>query len=273
VSEATAPQLACSDIGNPRIATPETMQRAEIRADFIKRLFAVAISIGVATSFVGMHWVRNGTWPNWDEKERMAILAAGLFATVLSWDGYLASIETKRLTNGFRFGIDIVLVFTYMFLLVSASPRLWLPVIAAIFILYVLWDLLTIRDYIDKYDLSIAPEVPTKAGMGQILQVYGRGFLDRPQIERGPVTSLSWAIFFLVFAWLNNASTAPGQVFVAAVVVVLGLFFYRDDKSRVLADGRVRGYRMIVRALLIILMIALVALYFAYFGELRFAPA
>ena len=38
--------------------------RAEARADLIRRLFAVAISVGFAATLARMTWVQNGTLPN-----------------------------------------------------------------------------------------------------------------------------------------------------------------------------------------------------------------
>jgi hypothetical protein len=38
--------------------------RAEARADLIRRLFAVAISVGFAATLARMSWVQNGTRPN-----------------------------------------------------------------------------------------------------------------------------------------------------------------------------------------------------------------
>jgi hypothetical protein len=81
--------------------------RAQIRDDFIRRLFAVAISVGFAATLIKMKWVENGSWPAYHEWEQLAILATGLVATVLSWDGYLASIEAKPLNGYGSFAIDI----------------------------------------------------------------------------------------------------------------------------------------------------------------------
>jgi hypothetical protein len=244
--------------------------RAEIRADFIKRLFAVAISVGAATSFVQMDWVKDGVWPNVSDWERLAILAVGMFATVLSWDGYLVSIDSKPLGDYWRFTIDIILVFIYMFLLISSRRSyLWLPTLAVIFILYVLWDMLTVREHMKSYDTTLSPAGDVenyRAGFIDVLRVYGRGFLDRPDTNRGPVITLSWAIFFLVLATLNYLSTARYQVFVTCAFAAVGLFLYRRDKVVQMRAATIRGYRMFVRALLIVTLLSLAGLYFCTFA-------
>lgn len=243
--------------------------RAEIREDFIKRLFAVAISIGVATSFVGMQWVRNGVFPTMDEWEHLAILATGMFATVLSWDGYLYSINAKPLNGTGRFTIDIVLVFIYMFLIISSQkPYLWLPLLALIFCLYVWWDILTVREFMPQYDQSLVPAGASevyRAPLLNVLKVYGRGFISAPDTDRGPVTSLMWALYFLALAALNYTENARYQVFVTCAFAWLGLWFYRHDKKTTMPGAKVRGYPMLIRAILVIALICAAAVYFCRF--------
>jgi hypothetical protein len=250
--------------------------RAEIRADFIKRLFAVAISVGAATSFVQMDWVKDGVWPNISDWERLTILAVGMFATVLSWDGYLVSIDSKPLGDYWRFTIDIILVFIYMFLLISSRRSyLWLPTLAIIFILYVLWDMLTVREHMKSYDSVLSPagdEGTYRAGFVDVLRVYGRGFLDRPDTNRGPIITFSWAVFFLILAVLNYVSTARYQVFVTCAFATVGLFLYRRDKVVQTRTATIRGYRMFVRTLLIVTLLSLAGLYFCAFAISPSAP-
>jgi hypothetical protein len=240
--------------------------RADIRADFIKRLFAVAISVGFATSFVQLGWVQQGTWPKSEEWERLFILATGMFATVLSWDGYLVSIDSKPLNGPGRFSIDIILVFIYMFLLISsAKPYLWLPTLAVVFILYVIWDALTVREHMRKYDTSLMPsgaDESYRAGFTDVLRVYIRGFLNSPNTDRGPIISLSWAMFFVILAVLNYKLVAPYQTFAACAAAFLALYLYRRDKGTTITGATVRGYSMFVRALMIVALLSLAGLYF-----------
>jgi hypothetical protein len=94
--------------------TDPGLVRAKIRDDLIRRLFAVAISVGAATTLSRMGWVEHGRWPCLAEWQQLSILTAALMATVLSWDGYLYSINERPLRNFGRFAIDILLVFIYI---------------------------------------------------------------------------------------------------------------------------------------------------------------
>jgi choline-glycine betaine transporter len=81
--------------------------RAVDRLDLVKRLFAVAISIGVGNTLVNATWVRSGVLPAGHEIEQIFIVLFALSATVLSWDGYLASVRQKPLNDWWRFATDV----------------------------------------------------------------------------------------------------------------------------------------------------------------------
>ncbi len=237
-----------------------SVDRARIRDDFIRRLFAVAISVGIATTLARMDWITNGTFPNPSEREQLVIMMTGLFATVLSWDGYLASIALKPIKGTLRFTIDIILVFIYMFFLISSkNTQWWLPILTIIFVLYVVWDWLTIREYIWSYDTSLDPSGESesyRAPAKDILRVYWRGFLSRPDTVRGPIITLSWTIYFGALILLNMWNTQY-QVYVMTTFAILGLGFYRWDKVIKIGQDHVAGFRMSTRALIIIVLICL----------------
>ncbi len=241
--------------------------KAEIRADFIKRLFAVAISVGFATTLTKMKWVENGSWPADCEWEQLAILATGLIATVASWDGYLASIKAKPLNGYWRFVIDILLVFIYMFFLISSKQaNFWLPILAFVFILYFIWDVLTVREHMGKYDLA-RPDLGDsyRAKFSDVVRIYVRGFFNKPDTKRGPIITVSWTIFFAVLAVLNYLATARFQVFVACDFAIAGLILYRCDKAQT-GTVNVTGYDMVYRVILIGALLGFAALYFRRFG-------
>ena len=113
--------------------------RAEARADLIRRLFAVAISVGFAATLARMTWVQNGTLPNPLELNQTLILGTALLAAILGWDGHLVAMTDKPLFGFWRFLVNLALVFIYMFLLMaSAHPECMLWTLAVIFALYVL---------------------------------------------------------------------------------------------------------------------------------------
>ena len=126
------------------------------------------------------------------EWQQLFILVAALTATVLSWDGYLFSIAERPLRDFRRFAIDILLVFIYMFLLMTSKLLVWwLFIHALIFTLYAIWDLLTVNDWKAKYYYAAVPE-----GQQTIRRVYVGGIKDSPDVSRGPIITIVWGIYF-----------------------------------------------------------------------------
>ena len=152
--------------------------RAEARADLIRRLFAVAISVGFAATLARMTWVQNGTLPDPAELNQTLILGTALLAAILGWDGHLVAMSDKPLFGFWRFLVNLALVFIYMFLLMaSAHPECMLWTLAVIFALYVAWDVLTMREQIARYDPALAGE--SRATAAQIRSIYAGGFTRR----------------------------------------------------------------------------------------------
>lgn len=209
-------------------------RRAKIRDDLIRRLFAVAISVGAATTIAKMDWVDAGHWPCLAEWQQLFILVAAMTATVLSWDGYLFSIAERPLTNFWRFAIDIVLVFIYMVLLMTSKLLVWwLFLHAFVYALYAVWDLLSVFDWKSKYYTESNKSHQTVRG------VYIGGLINSPEVSRGPIITLGWGLYFGSLYILNDRALrwlgAPGlshRIFGTTVFVVLGLIFYRQDKAR-----------------------------------------
>lgn len=159
---------------------PQTQE--QIRGDLIRRLFAVAISVGAASTLARMRWVNGGCPPDLREWQQLSILAAATVATVLSWDGYLVSIEDRPLKGVGQFAIDIFLVFIYMFLLMTSYHRTWWLFIHALtFGLYVIWDFLTVSEHTDYYYPRALAPPPNEQ---RIKDVYIRGFEDRDRPSR-----------------------------------------------------------------------------------------
>jgi hypothetical protein len=236
------------------------MDRAEIRKDFIRRLFAVAISVGFATTLVRMDWVEKGDLPAGAEIDQLFILFLGLIVTVLSWDGYLASIEKKPLNGDGRFWIDIALVFIYMFLLISSKQSdFWLFTLVVIYVLYAAWDFLTVREHMVSYNKELVPSAATsddRAPLRQILRVYADGFKDRTGIDRGPISTFSWALFF-IFLWLIHRSLPTVGTIGTCLFAISGLALYRYDKRKTLKGQTVRGFSMPQRAILVVVILVL----------------
>lgn len=204
--------------------------RAEIRADFMRRFFAVAISVGVGYVLSRMKWVTEGSAPDLDEIRHLFVLLTALYATILSWDGYLLSIRSKPLFSTIRFGIDVLLVFTYMLMIMtSANETFWLLILAVIFVLYVSWDFLTVREHYDKY--IVGESVDRRATISQTIAVYFGGLFGPLRYSRGPVITLIWCAYVVGLAAivLNHGSY---NVYLAGTFAIVGLTLYRADKTR-----------------------------------------
>src|SRR5512132_2449080 len=93
----------------------------EHRIDFIRRLFVVAITVGVASRIGSMEWFVAHRWPTRLEWHAIALLAVGLAAIIESWEGYFASIAERPQRTIARFIIDIMVAFAYLFLLLSST--------------------------------------------------------------------------------------------------------------------------------------------------------
>lgn len=157
--------------------------RSEFRLDLVRRLFAVAISLGVGTAIVRADWVAHGRIPQGQEIEQIAIVLLALFATVLSWDGYLMSVTKKPLNDWPRFTIDVFLVFTYMFLLVTSNTSsFWLPIVCVMYSLYVVWDALSIWQFPTLFDDSV--EAKSRLRIATVGRVYLLAIADKTGIDR-----------------------------------------------------------------------------------------
>jgi hypothetical protein len=233
--------------------------RAEVRDDLIRRLFAVAISVGAAATLAQMKWVEHGRWPCMEEWQQILILSAAMTATVLSWDGYLVSIKERPLRKFWRFAIDILLVFVYMFLLMTSRLLVWwLFIHALIFVLYAVWDFLTVSDWLDKYYIP-----PERRAQQTKRQVYIGGLLDSDAVSRGPIITIIWGLYFWLLYLMNDRAlrwlNLPGlnqRIIGTTIVVVFGLYLYRQDKAN--------RYTMCKRLGLIALLLIVSAVYLTW---------
>lgn len=231
----------------------EATSRAKDRLDLVKRFFSVAISIGVGTKLVQAAWIRDGRWPEGGEWDALGVILLAIYATVLSWDNYLASVEKKPLNGWLRFAVDIFLVILYTVLISTADvPWRWLPILCAIFSLYVVWDAASIFEFPSSFVRSY------RCGESRVLaivRVFALSLADAPGINRGPLISLVWAVYF-VLLWRIVHDLHPhfssGWLLSAAGV---GLWLYRRDKDRRAVDGA-RGFKMWQRTVIIVLLLA-----------------
>jgi hypothetical protein len=231
---------------------------ARSREDFMKRLFAVAVSVGFASPLTRMGWIEHGTFPNEAEWQQITILATALLATIGSWEGYFSAINNRPLKGVLRFIIDIVLVLFYMVLLISAGHSgLFLPIMAIIFVLYVIWDGLTIYEHPNYYYYGGAAEVP---GCCIVISTYRRGIFSRNTegpVRRGHIITVLWTIYFLALLMMRLISSY-NNAYVMCAMTALGLVGYRLGKATGYDQNgteRLKTGRTLVRVLLLVLVL------------------
>ena len=243
-------------------------ERAEIRVDLIRRLFAVAISVGFAATFTQMDWIISARRPTDLEFDQICILATGLILTVLSWDGYLLSVKTKPHIGIIRYSIDVILVFVYMiFLISSKNGQFWLHIVSIIFFLYVVWDFFTVVEHLPAYDSRVPPAQNSNAEFSQILNVYRGGLSDSPEVSKGPIITLGWAICFWALLAIKEATDVKNTP-VFCIFSIIGLILYRWDKTFESKVTKQRGFPLIYRVCLIALVITSTA---AFFDVIKFS--
>jgi hypothetical protein len=86
------------------------------RIDFVKRLFAVTVSVGFAGQL--SHIIASAphptehhldVWPLFVSSWRPSLLLlSSVCAVVASWDGYLAAVDAYKLNDAPRFYIDLL---------------------------------------------------------------------------------------------------------------------------------------------------------------------
>jgi hypothetical protein len=240
-------------------STDARQARADARADLVRRMFAVAISVGFAATLAKMNWVQNGALPAPAELNQTLILVTALLAAVLGWESHLAATTEKPLFGFWRFLVNLVLVFIYMFLLMaSAHPECVLWTLAVIFVFYVVCDLLSMREQIASYDPALAGA--PRAGATQIWNVYAGGFAGRPQVSPEPAITLAWTGYFVLLAVIANGR-AYAHIRTTCVLALIGLVgFWIDAAPR--EEHRAAARSMPLRILLILIALIAAAVYF-----------
>ena len=86
-----------------------------------------------------------------------------------------------------------------------------------------IWDFLTIALYRDKF----VEDVESKPS---IIEVYLGGVIGKVIIDRGPIITIVWGIYFIALC-VMPARNAPYSTFFLAIFIMIGLGGYRIDKT------------------------------------------
>jgi hypothetical protein len=199
---------------------------AAARKDLIRRLIAVAISVGFASQVVAMKVVDwwSGVQNIADPSETLARLFTALLVILLSWDWYDRDVDDKPLTRILRFILDAFIVIADLALLLSSGhAHLWWSLLAIIFASYIVWDILSIIDHPAAFGFP-APRQSRWRALKDMGQTYWDG-LWGAQRRRGPAINLEWFAYFLAVLLLAPSFLPfPGKFgsFVACLMVAVG---------------------------------------------------
>jgi hypothetical protein len=128
--------------------------------------------------------------------------------------------------------------------------------------LYFLWDALSIVQFPQHYDTSYQPN--GKNILSFVGRVYWDGLRDKPNVDRGPIITLSWAIYFFILLainWRYSNYNVYGALFFGGC----GLALYRHDKAYLV--GPARGFRMRSRVAIIAVLSLAALLLGCYFSN------
>jgi len=181
------------------------------RSDFIRRLFAVTVSVGFASQLnqllAGSISGRRLLWQALitQHQHQLILLFISLIAVVASWEGYLVSIQRQPL-GSVRFYIDVIIVFMYLILMLfSQIDDLWFVVLALIFVLYLIWD-----------------------AIGAVTNPVDAAHERRPY-ERSIVITAIWLIVFGVLA-IHNYFDVDQGFYLTSAAALCSVVLYRVDK-------------------------------------------
>lgn len=208
---------------------------ANNRADFIKRFFAVVVSVGFATQLIQMGSVKKGELPAGADLVHVIYLFVALVLIIQSWEEYFISIEDRQLTTPARFYVDIAILTAYLLLLTYSSSVLqFLLFVWLIFLLYWVWELLAYVEYPDQY----APKSSIEDKQWSYPHRMMYAIRDTEAGLRRGLSTILALIYFLMlyFIYLDarHAPSTPGLLtnpYFYAALVLAGLIGYRIDQA------------------------------------------
>src|SRR3954468_16773421 len=113
----------------------EPKNLAKIRADLIKELFPIAITVGFVERVSHMEWLLHGEAPSLSQREAANLLRL-LIATVLAilaWDWYHRDIKISPISSVWRYLLDVLIVLGYLlFMLTEEHHRAWITTLVII---------------------------------------------------------------------------------------------------------------------------------------------
>lgn len=249
--------------------TPEQLHAD--RKDLVKRLFAVAISVGFAARVVGLD--RRDKPLTCVEWEQVVFLITALLVVLLCWDWYHRDIERIKYKYVGRFLLDVALTFAYLMFLYSAGFGLgvWSFFLFFIFILFVTWDILAIWEHPREYGCNAR-----RGFRANVASVYDDGQNRPSSVNRAPYVNFCWMLYFFGVWAFGQHSAFPSstdqpacslseflplmvlqRTLIPCVFVLAGILFLRCDGNAQGEQKYARWNKM--RPIIILILLALYA--------------
>jgi len=176
--------------------------------EFIDPLFAVAIHLGLSHGLLNEAWFHEWRLPTGNEWFSLASFNLGMLTLVLAWIAYHSSIRKRPVKAFGRFSIDVTLVILYALVLVKyANLKAVLLLLALIYFLYVLWDILKSKEYSSEYSRA-----------DPWIKRYRREFI-----------TFGWFVVIVILWWLYSRGHV-GNV-TALVLVYIATIAHRINKQ------------------------------------------
>jgi hypothetical protein len=205
---------------------------AKIRADLVKELFPIAITVGFVERVSQMDWLLSGSAPSLSYRESANLLRL-LIATVLAilaWDWYHRDIKISPISSVWRYLLDVLIVLGYLlFMLTQEHHRAWMATLISIFVLWIVLDIVSVISDPKSYEIKGAEFPITGLRSGYCGAFLGKGI-------RIPAINLTWFVYFSALAALSWSSS-DGDL-VTPLFVGLGLSLVWCDSN----------YRYVTRA-------------------------
>lgn len=231
----------------------ERKNREDSRADFLRRFFAVAVSVGFASQLKdAFGFILAGARPGSGNATHAFLLVFAMVVVLGSWEFYFRAISRNPLNDFSRFFVDICIVSLYVLMMLeSSSPSVFCNLLVLIMILYVIWDLLRVWNDPLKYDKS------NRSRILKIVRLYTRPLRlsdDDEERRDGPFITAWWLIVMLgvVAAYRFCPTSSVLQLPVLMVTYIL----YRIDQAQHHLLVR-RGFETISVASLLILTLTM----------------
>jgi hypothetical protein len=200
--------------------------RSAGRADFMKRFFSVAVSVGFASKIGDFKFLSSLTVPNAEQLHQLVLLMFAMVIVVGSWEFYFVSIEKRPLIDWQRFTTDIIIVSLYIVLLLSVKNfDVFLFYLLLIMLAYIALDVLSMRAHPRQYGLP-------KFSVSNVARLYKNGALNytgkTETTKIGPFITLWWFVVYSLLFWFHLGCAA--KFYSVAVASVVAYIFYRMDQ-------------------------------------------